>query len=174
MHGLNRTFALDRTQLSRFLKLGLQALILLPVIAGLLVYRAWNVQPETPSAVAPQAVAAAPTTISAQALAERFGIQIKLIGVTAAGGMVDFRYKVLDKDKAAFLFGGGSDTVKLVADDNGTTLTMPKGHGMNRHTPMKNGTVNFHFFANSGGAVKVGRPVTVLIGSLRLDPIMAQ
>ena len=169
------TPTLLRTQAGRWLKYAMQALILLPIIAVFLVYRAWNAQPATPSAAAPQAVAlGASGAISAKTLEERFGIQVKLIGVTAGGGMVDFRYKVIDKDKAAFLFGDESQSVKLIADDNGTTLAMPEGHGMNRHSSLKNGTVNFHFFANSGGAVKAGSPVTVVIGTMRLEPIIAQ
>ena len=35
-----------------------------------------------------------------QELEERYGIRITLIGITAGGGMIDFRYKVIDADKA--------------------------------------------------------------------------
>jgi len=159
------------TRAGRLMKYLLQALILLPVVAGFYAYQFWMAPPV--AAPLPETQAAA-TVISQKSLEERFGISIKLIGVTAAGGMVDFRYKILDKEKAAFLFGPDNDTVKLIADDNGTTLGMPAGHGMNHHGGLKNGVVNFHFFANTDGAVKAGRPVTVVIGSLRLEPITAQ
>lgn len=41
--------------------------------------------------------------ISAQTLEEEYGIRVTLVAVTAAGGMVDVRYRIIDPEKAAQL-----------------------------------------------------------------------
>ncbi len=40
------------------------------------------------------------TLVTADGMAARYGIDIKLVGVTAAGGLIDLRYQVVDPDKA--------------------------------------------------------------------------
>lgn len=169
MNEIDSNAAVTPRPARRLLTYALQAMILLPVIAGVLVYRLWN----TPSAATPTTTA--PTVISAKTLEERFGVRLRLLGVTAAGGMIDLRYKVIDKDKAAFLVGAGSAPPELIADDGRVTLTVDETtHGMKHNTRLENGGIYFHFFPNRQNIIKPGSLVTVAFGSVRLEPMPAQ
>ena len=151
------------------LKYLLQALILLPVVAGFVIYRVWIAQPAT----VPAATQAATTTISAKTLEERFGVRITLIAVTAAGGVVDFRYKILDQEKARFLFGDAHTMPTLLAEESGISLEPPRSEAKH-NSRLENGSSHFQFYANTRNALKPGARVTVLFGSLRLEPIIVQ
>ena len=115
----------------------------------------------------------AATTISVKTLEERYGIRLRLLAVTALGGMVDLRYMIMDQTKATDLAQYLGE-IELVDDDSGVTLKMATGHGMHRNDRIEDGQLNFHFFANAGNAIKPGHPVTVVIGPVRLEAIDAQ
>ncbi|MFN8465934.1 MAG: hypothetical protein U0X20_10300 [Caldilineaceae bacterium] len=115
----------------------------------------------------------AATTISVKTLEERYGIRLRLLAVTALGGMVDLRYMIMDHTKATAL-AQYLGQIELVDDDSGTTLKMATGHGMHRNDRIEDGQLNFHFFANARNAIKQGSPVTVVIGPVRLEAINAQ
>lgn len=165
------TPGVTQTRFQRLAKYLLQAAILLPLVAGVFAYRFWT----APPAPAPLETTNAITSISPETLEERFGVQIRLLGVTAAGGMIDLRYKVLDKEKAAFLVGEASEPPVLIAEENGITLALDTStHGMKHNTRLENDQIYFHFFPNTQNAVKPGSPVTIVFGSVRLNPILAQ
>ena len=126
---------------------------------------------EDSAASAEQRTAA--TTISVKTLEERYGIRLRLLAVTALGGMVDLRYMIMDQAKAKAL-AQYLGQIELVDDDSGATLKMATGHGMHRNDRLEDGQLNFHFFANAGNAIKTGHPVTVVIGPVRLEAIDAQ
>ena len=52
------------------------------------------------------------------------GIDVTLLGVTAGGGMIEFRYQVVDPDKASLVLHDDSKRPVLVAEDTGKTLAM--------------------------------------------------
>lgn len=58
----------------------------------------------------------------------RYGIQITQIGLTAAGGLVDFRFKVLDAAKARQLLGDPANAPVLIAEHN--PPLMPPHHAL--------------------------------------------
>ena len=105
-------------------------------------------------------------------LEERFGIRVTLIGVTAAGGMVDFRFKVLDQNKARVLTQEHNLMPVLNVQNTDTRLAMPGG-GMHSMT-LQNGKVYYLLFGNSKGVVKPGTSVSVAFGEMQLAPILAQ
>lgn len=108
---------------------------------------------------------------SMQELEDLYGIRITLIGVTAAGGMVDFRFRVLDADKAERLFSSHHGMPVLVPVGSETRIAVPNGsHSMN----FENGKVYYLLFGNPGGVVRPGRQVQVSLGGLVLEPIPAQ
>lgn len=150
--------------------------LLLALVAGAVWGYQFYMAQQTPAAANTTASAAArtaATTISVKTLEERYGIRLRLLAVTALGGMIDLRYMIVDKAKAAAL-ADALGQIKLIAGDDGTTLTMASGHGMHRDDRIDNGQLNFHFFANAHNAIKPGRPVTVVIGPVRLEAINAQ
>ena len=64
--------------------------------------------------------------ISAQTLAEQYGIRVNLIGITAAGGLVDLRLKILDAEKASLLLQDSSDVPTLVVGNGAAVLVAPE------------------------------------------------
>jgi hypothetical protein len=126
----------------------------------------------------PPAVAA---TESAQAetqylpltqLAEQYGIQITLVAVTGAGGLVDFRFKVLDPDKARKLVGEPPTMPALVA--KGSDLRIETSHKMMHAIRLQKNAVSYALYPNVRGAVKPGTPVSAAFGELRVEPVNAQ
>lgn len=109
--------------------------------------------------------------ISSEELVSNYGFKVRLIGVTAAGGLVDVRFKILDKEKAAALLNDPDRFPELVAD-NGTVLSVPN-EGMDE-MHLENDGIVFMFFPNSGGAVSPGSSVKIRFGDLELEPILAQ
>ena len=59
-----------------------------------------------------------------EGMAARYGIDITLIGVTAAGGLIEFRYQVVDPDKANPIIHDLRLCPKLVVEDTGATLAL--------------------------------------------------
>src|SRR4030095_456793 len=123
MHEIIASPTFAQARIGRLLKYAAQALILLPLVAGFLVYRAWTAQPATPAQSESQSVT---TSLSAKAFEDRFGVRIALIGVTGGGGIVDLRYKILDEKKAEFLFGDDHMMPTLVVEESGASLIPPK------------------------------------------------
>ncbi len=155
----------------RILAVGL-ALIVIPIL--LLISEARG--DEARRAASPvylSAVPAQPARFAAMhELEERYGIRITLIGVTAAGGMVDFRFKVLDQDKARVLTQEHNLMPVLNVQNTDTRLAMP-GNGMHSMT-LQNGKVYYILFGNPKGEVKPGTPISVAFGDMQLEAIQAQ
>jgi len=141
--------------------LGAAGLLLLVLLAGWLVWTQ-----------GPGLLARSRPGMSAEAFAEATGIQIKLIGVTGGGGFVDFRYKVLDADKAANLLQDPANApVLLVEDGRGAVLrTDPAAFKID----FADDTSYFVFYVNSQNAIKHGTQVTAVIGDYRLKHLTAQ
>lgn len=112
------------------------------------------------------------TSISQSTLEEQYGLRVNLIGVTAAGGMVDVRLKILDIKKAEILLKNSANLPKLIVVDGRTTLAIPQANADDLR--LENGGIVFFLFPNTGGVVKPGMPVIVKLGELELEPIPAQ
>ena len=108
----------------------------------------------------------APTALESQA-----GIQIAQVGLTAQGGMVDVRFKVLDAAKAKALLGNPANAPMLIAG-NAPPLHPP--HHALKGARFAAGQVFYILYPNARGAVRPGVEVTVAMGDARLGPIKAQ
>lgn len=110
-------------------------------------------------------------------LRERWGIEVTSLHLSAKGNMVDFRYRVLDPDKAALL---GDKNVKPSLTDlaTGAVLRVPSfpKTGSMRQTGarMQAGRIYFMLFANTGMPVKSGSRVTVTVGDFKADGLTVQ
>ena len=151
----------------------IHGLILLPVVAAILAYTIWNSLPQERQSAVQEAAVAPVTVISAQTLAERFGLQMTLIAVTAGGGIVDVRYKILDKEKAAYLLDDADNPPTLFIEENGLTLKQA-GRAMKHNAELKDNANYFMLYPNTQNAVRHGTPVSVVFGTLRLAPIASQ
>jgi len=110
-------------------------------------------------------------------LAERWGIEVTSLHLSAKSRMVDFRYRVLDPDKARLL---GDRTVKPTLTDlfTGAVLRVPSfpKTGSLRQTAakMETGRIYFMLFANTGMPVKAGSRVTVTVGHFKAEGLTVQ
>ena len=129
--------------------------------------------PDGATASAPSA----PSSWSADAaLKEKWGVEITSLRRTANGRMLDFRYKVLDADKAAALFVRKTKP-NLIHQASGKVLAVPNagkvGPLRNSDAP-KEGRIYWMFFGNAGDLVKAGDKVTVAIGDFRAEDLVVE
>jgi hypothetical protein len=124
----------------------------------------------TPPPAAP--VAEAPTENS-------YGIRVEALRLSAAGAMLDFRYRVLDPEKAAPLLDGRMQPYLFDAARS-AKLGVPESPvlGRVRQTARNNkiltGRTYFIMFGNPGHAVRSGDKVTLLLGDLRITDLQVQ
>ena len=115
--------------------------------------------------------------LSMKRLENRWGIQISSLRLSANGNIVDFRYKVLDPDKAAEL-GDPEAKPFLVDQASGAKLLVPKTPkiGPLRQTAQKPeaGKIYFMLFSNPGKLVKLGSKVTLTVGDFHTENLAVE
>ena len=113
-------------------------------------------------------------------LEQQWGIQMKGLQATAAGYMLDFRFRVVDKEKAFPLL---SRRVKryVVVEKSGAVLRIPFTDKVGSlratvRTPnmIKENRIYGSLFANPGQHVKPGDKVTNVIGNFLADQVTVQ
>lgn len=112
--------------------------------------------------------------ISEQALAKEYGIQVNLVALTAVGGMVDLRLKVLDADKARLLLQDSNDLPTLLVGQGDTVLSAPEASTANLINHLADDGNIFLTFPNERNVVKPGMSVTILFGERHLGPTSVQ
>lgn len=133
------------------------------VVAGLVVVLAGSVF------VATRPAGSSVSVVDEAGLAAELGIEVKLVAVSAGGGLVDFRFRILDASKAQAIFDG---LYPSVISTGGTVL--PSDLSRHGRIVCKTGETHFILYANSGTAVRVGQTVSVQIGDFRIDNIAVQ
>jgi hypothetical protein len=148
--------------------ISLAAVMLLVLIGGSFAWRAWKSQRvAVPSSKV--------ETISAAELEERYGMRLRLVAVTAGGGLVDFRLKILDAEKAAQLLASPDHTPTLIVPGTDVALSAPRPAEGNQDLRLKDDDVFIALIPNSDSVVKPGTAVVVTFGDLQLDqPVQAQ
>lgn len=118
---------------------------------------------------------APPHPRQATRMKREWGVEILGVRPTAAGYMLELRYRVIDPEKAAALFDRRAKP-ELVDDESGARFSVPSppttGEMRNSNPPLA-GHTYWMLFANPGGFVKPGRRVSVLIGDFRAAAIVA-
>ncbi|MCB0049565.1 MAG: hypothetical protein KDE24_08490 [Caldilinea sp.] len=109
--------------------------------------------------------------LTVQELEDEFGIRVRLIGVTAGGGLIDLRYKVVDLEKALPLLGSHETMPELVDEASGQRLVAPEG--VMHHGDLEE-RVYFMHYPNGGNKVKPGSLVSVVMGDITVEGIAAQ
>jgi hypothetical protein len=113
--------------------------------------------------------AAAPGASETPDAETTFGITLVSLRPTAAGQMLDLRFKVIDPQKARPLLAKSSKAY-LVDTASGKVLPVPvtKAGSMRQTTPKPEaGRVYFMLFSNPGRLVKEGSRVDLAIGEFR-------
>jgi hypothetical protein len=115
-----------------------------------------------------------PDPAAPDALLEQWGVQVQGISRTAGGYMLDFRFRVLDADKALSLF---DHRVKpyVVAEKSGLKLPVPAAAKVGAFRPTNRGKnirsdkTYYMIFANPDSYLKAGDKVSVIIGDFRVE-----
>ena len=126
-------------------------------------------------AVTPEKEASKPV-LKPDPMAETWGIEITGLRMTAAGNMVDFRYKILDAKKAAPLFKRKTKPY-LIDQASGKVLAVPTtakvGPLRNSNMP-KQDRIYWMFFGNTHRLVKAGSKVTIEIGDFKAENLVVE
>lgn len=110
--------------------------------------------------------------ISQAALEEKYGLRVSLIGVTAAGGLVDVRLKILDGVKARALLGDPKNFPSLFVEQR-YFLHASEDYRA-QEIRFDDGGNLFVMFSNPRNLVKPGTPIMILFGNMALEPIPAK
>lgn len=110
-------------------------------------------------------------------LQDKWGVEIVGLRRSAVGHVLDFRYRVLDPEKARPLVEGRA-TPHVIDHARKLLLQIPApekvGQLRQRHMSARPGVVYFMLFGNPGRAVQAGDKVSVVIGDFRIDDIVVE
>jgi hypothetical protein len=125
------------------------AVVALAVIAGL-------------GAVALARGDSSPTVPRSADVEAAFGVRVTSVTVTGDGGLVDLRFIVLDPSKAAALMADQDLAPRLATDHDGEVVFLP---AMTMHRPMTAGRTYFMLYRNTGGIIRSGHEIAILVGN---------
>lgn len=113
---------------------------------------------------------------NSESIKEIWGIEIIGLRLTAVGHMLDFRYRVINSEKAAPLFIR-KDKPYLIHQDTGAKFFVPnppKTGPLRTSNKPKQNIVYWMFFGNPNKFVKAGDRVTVVIGDFKADNLVVE
>jgi hypothetical protein len=108
----------------------------------------------------------------------RLGVQIESVRVSAAGYMLDLRYRIIDSSKAKPLTEG-SFKPYLIDETSGGKLIVPAPakvgplRSITKSAQPVAGRIYFVIFANPGRLVKSGGKVTLVVGDMYVGDLSA-
>jgi hypothetical protein len=150
----------------RFNKVSFAIIALLLILVGIFIYSKASVL--FPSPVQSNAI-----VISQAVLEDKYGLRVNLVGVTAAGGMVDVRLKMLDGEKARLLLLDKQNFPTLLAGEKRVVLSADP-EIQSQEIKFENDGGLFLLFPNSGNVVKPGSPVSIKFGDIQLEAVAAR
>lgn len=110
-------------------------------------------------------------------LEEKWGIQICGIRLSAADYMLDFRYRVVDPNKAAPLLSRRAKPY-LIDEASGAKLIVPAppkvGSLRQKSNQPRAGKIYFIIFSNPSKLVRRGNKVTVVIGDFKAENLIVE
>ena len=102
-------------------------------------------------------LAASARVVDAAALEAATGIRVTLVAVTADGGLIDLRFKIVDEVKASHLMHDPLTMPSLYVEGSGRVLSA--SHPLAHKVVVIDGATYFLLYANAGGAIQSGTPV---------------
>ncbi len=108
-----------------------------------------------------------------------YGIKVEGLRLTAAGSMLDFRYRVVDAQKAA-PFLNGKIQPSLLDEARSAKLGVPDTPTLGRiRQTSRNGVIQtdrsyFIMFGNPGKALQSGDKVALLLGPVKITELTVQ
>jgi hypothetical protein len=111
-------------------------------------------------------------SISESTLEEMYGLRVQLIAVTAAGGLVDLRLRIIDGQKAKVLLNDQANFPELHV---GNGVVLQASQDITSQTiNFDDGSNLFVLYPNSQNVVKPGDPVTIVFGDLQVEAIQTR
>ncbi len=101
---------------------------------------------------------------------EKFGVRFSFLAVTADGGMVELRYRVIDEGKAAN-FGHYTETAPMVISEDTGKIVDVTIMGLHNHR-VEPGRTYYVLYRNTASAIQSGRPVTIAVGDLKIEHVV--
>lgn len=148
----------------------MQGLLRAAAIAAAFLVAGCATSPKVPGAAAHDAPAAA---VRGE---EETGVEIVGLRRTAAGHMLDLRYRVVDPDKASVVLDRGT-AAYLISETTGARMEVPETRlGRMRQSTRKPemGRVYFMLFGTAGQRVSAGDRFTAVIGAHRFEKLTVQ
>lgn len=103
------------------------------------------------------------------AIEDQYGVHVSMIAVTMGGGAVDFRFQIVDPDKATNFCYDYENLPVLIVESSGKQIE-PRQH--THHVDYEFGRTYYQLYRNPGGVVKPGTRMTVRIGDLELKHVV--
>ncbi len=110
--------------------------------------------------------------IAQAAFEEVTGVQILRVAITAGGGILDLRYRVLDPDKAIVVHDKDNPPA-IIHEASNRTANRPFMHHK-KARDMHLAVTYYELLLNPGEIVKPGDPVTVVLGGAKLEHVIVQ
>jgi hypothetical protein len=107
--------------------------------------------------------------ISQTTLEDKYGLHVNLVALTAAGGFVDVRLKIVDGEKSKLLLAD-KESFPALYTGQGVILNAPE-ETKSQEIKFITGWNLFIIYPNSGNAVNHDTQVTILFGNTALEPI---
>lgn len=115
--------------------------------------------------------------IEEEPVGQQFGVKVERMTLSSAGYMLDFRYRIIDAEKAMVLADKRNKPYLIDAKTGARLIvpTPPKVGNLSQASskPIKD-KIYFVMFANPGRLVKVGDEVSVVIGDYKTENITVQ
>ena len=111
-------------------------------------------------------------------LVEQWGIEIVSLRQSAAGMLIDLRYRVIDPDKA-MIFLDRTEDAYLTDQDTGMTVEVPVGKVGPMRQTLRAGKpiadrIYFMLFSNPGRSIEPGSKVTIVIGDFKVEDLVLE
>jgi hypothetical protein len=116
-----------------------------------------------------------PVAVPEPVFEEETGVRVTRIAVVGGGGIVDFRFQVLDPDKAIAVHGG--TPLALVDEETGGVISTAfhgRHSGGTTQVGLNVAATYYLLFANSAGELAPGDRASVLLGDVRLEHVRVQ
>jgi hypothetical protein len=136
--------------------------------AGLWIWHAARTPADIGAAVSAPVGWARPA-VAADDLGQASGVTITRVAVTAGGGLVDLRFRVVDPDRAHALHDPATPPAVV---DEGSGLVVHDLLMNHEHTgDFRAGVTYYLVFTNPGNWVRRGARVTVLLGNAQVEHV---
>ena len=110
--------------------------------------------------------------VSKGALEEQYGLRVNLVAVTAAGGLIDLRLRIIDGEKAKTLLANQANFPTLRV---GKSIELQASPDIASQTiKFENGNNIFVLYPNSQNVVKPGDTVNIVFGDLQVEAIQTK